>query len=183
MKARLSIEKAGLSRAGFLKLAATVAAAAIFSAGSLLGYAQTDATVLNAAEATKLLPEKVFFRGQSATTQLRNSGGVKFGDGMFLLAVMVDTSGYSSDVQQKYQAYFITEQPIKIEGHDLPAGIYGVGFIAGDKFNVLDVGAHELFTVGSHHDADLKRPMPLKVTADGSQFRLYEGRNYVSFSR
>ncbi len=161
-------------------------AAAVMVAGAM-GLAQSasaqDGTVLSAAESTKLLPASVFFRGQSATTQLRNSGGVKFGDGMFVLATLVDTSGYSTDVQQKYQAYFITEVAIKIEGHDLPAGIYGVGFVGGDKFNVLDVGAHELFTVGSHTDAELKRPMPLKVTAAAGGFRLYAGRKYVAFGK
>ena len=172
--------KSAASKVGFL--AALVCVTGIISA-STKAMSQAGPTVLNAAEATKLLPSSVFFRGQSATTQLRNSGGVKFSDGMFVLAALVDTSGYSSDVQQKYQAYFITEVPIKIEGHDLPAGSYGVGFIADNKFDVLDVGAHDLFTVTSHADADLKRPMPLKVTADSSSFRLYEGRNYVAFSR
>jgi hypothetical protein len=140
-------------------------------------------TVLPAVEATKLLPPAVFFRGQSATTQLRNSGGVKFADGMFVLSVLVDTSGYSSDVQAKYQAYLITEIPIKIEGHDLPAGVYGVGFIADNKFVVLDVGAHDLFSVTSKTDSELKRPVPLKVTSDASGFRLYEGRKFVTFAR
>jgi hypothetical protein len=140
-------------------------------------------TVLTVAETTKLLPEKVYFKGQSATTQLRNSGGVKFGDGQFVLATMVDTSGYSSDVSQKYQAYLIAETAVKIEGHDLPAGVYGVGFVADGKFVVMDVGAHDLFTVGSHKDEEMKRPTPLKVTAEGSGFRLYAGRNYVGFGR
>ncbi len=145
--------------------------------------ADSGGAVLSAAEATKLLPASVFFRGQSATTQLRNSGGVKFSDGMFVLSTLVDTSGYASDVQAKYQAYFIAEVPVKIEGHALPAGIYGVGFIGGDKFNVLDVGAHDLFTVGSHTDAELKRPMPLKVAEGQGGYRLYAGRRYVTFSR
>lgn len=143
----------------------------------------TQDTVLTVAEATKLLPAAVYFKGQSATTQLRNSGGVKFADGFYVLAVMVDTSGYSSDIQQKYQAYLIAEAAIKIEGHTLPAGIYGVGFVADNKFVVLDVGAHDLFSVSSHKDEALKRPMPLKVTADNGGFRLYAGRNYVSFAR
>jgi hypothetical protein len=140
-------------------------------------------TVLSVAEATKLLPASVYFKGQSATTQLRNSGGVKFADGSFVLSVLVDTSGYSSDVAQKYQAYFITEVPIKIEGHALAAGIYGVGFMADNKFVVLDVGAHDLFSVTSHKDEALKRPMPLKVTAEKDGFRLYAGRSYVTFAR
>ena len=66
---------------------------------------------------------------------------------------------------------------------DRPAGIYGIGFIPDQKFIVLDIGAHDLFTVSSHNDGDLKRPTPLKVVADGASFRLYEGRNYVQFSR
>jgi len=146
------------------------------------GQAAQD-TVLTVADATKLLPPAVYFKGQSATTQLRNSGGVKFADGFYVLAVMVDTSGYSSDIQQKYQAYLIAEAPLKIEGHALPAGIYGVGFVADNKFVVLDVGAHDLFSVSSHKDEALKRPMPLKVTADNGAFRLYAGRSYVSFAR
>ena len=145
--------------------------------------AQAGDTVLSAAEMSKLLPASVYFKGQSATTQVRNSGGVKFADGMYMLAVLVDTSGYSSEVAQKYQAYFIAETPIKIEGHDLPAGVYGVGFIAENKFVVLDVGAHDLFTVSSHKDEGLKRPMPLKVVAEGGGFRLYAGRTYVGLAR
>jgi len=165
---------------------APAVAVMILALAAILGHpaaAQATNSVLTVAETGKLLPASVFFRGQSATTQIRNSGGVKFADGMYVLATLVDTSGYSSDVQAKYQAYFITEVPLKIEGHDLPAGIYGIGFIPGQKFIVLDVGDHDLFTVSSHNDADLKRPTPLKVVADSANFRLYEGRNYIQFSR
>jgi len=97
---------------------------------------------------------------------------------------MVDTSGYSSDVASKYQAYFITEVPIKIGGQSLGAGVYGVGFVADNKFLVTDVGAHDVLTVATGDDAGLKRPTPLQVTADpAGGYRLYSGRRYVSFSR
>jgi len=172
-----------LKKLGLTALAALGMAAAVSAGLTGVVQAATGDSVLTVADTTKLLPEKVYFKGQSATTQLRNSGGVKFADGQFLLAVMVDTSGYSSDIQQKYQAYLITESPIKIEGHALPAGVYGVGFVAENKFVVLDVGAHDLFSVTSHKDEALKRPMPLKVTAEGDGFRLYAGRNYVGFGK
>ena len=141
-------------------------------------------TVLPAAEAGKVLPGVVFFRGQSAPVQLRNSGGVKFGDGMFVLAALVDTSGYSTAVQQKYQAYFITEVGIEINAHPLPPGAYGVGFVAG-HFGVMDLGNHDLFAVDATHDLELKRPTPLQVIPDGTagKFRLYEGRDYVVMTR
>jgi hypothetical protein len=87
-------------------------------------------------------------------------------------------------VASKYQTYFITEVPIKLGGESLPAGVYGVGFIPGDKFVVTDVGAHDVLTVSSSSDQDIKRPVPLQVITDpAGGFRLYEGRKYVTFSR
>jgi hypothetical protein len=144
----------------------------------------SNPTLLTAPEAAKLMPETVFFRGQVAGVQGRNSGGLKLTDGMLVLCALVDTSGYSTAVQQKYQAYFITEVPLDIGGQTLKPGAYGVGFIQGNKFLVMDVGAHDLFTVGSSHDAELKRPTPLQVLAESApnKFRLYINRNYVLIS-
>jgi len=167
-----------------LKLAAAGILAAAVIAAPLQSTAQASGTVLKPADTQKLLPASVYYKGQSATTQLRNSGGVKFADRYFVLATVVDTSGYSTSIAANYQAYFITEVPIKIGGQSLPAGVYGVGFIAGGKFIVTDVGAHEVFTVSSSDDAALKRPTPLQVIADPSGgYRLYAGRSYVVFNR
>jgi hypothetical protein len=168
---------------GISKLAAVAALAVAVLASPLRAPAQGD-TVLKAADTQKLLPAAVYYKAQSAPTQLRNSGGVKFADGSYVLATLVDTSGYSSDVASKYQGYFIAEVPLKIGGQALPAGVYGFGFIGGDKFLITDVGAHELLTVSSSSDQDLKRPVPLQFTTDsGGGFRIYTGRKYVSFNR
>jgi hypothetical protein len=167
-----------------LSLAAAAILAVTIMAAPGLMKAQGSDTVLKAADTQKMLPASVYYRGQSAPTQLRNSGGVKFGDGFFVLATMVDNSGYASDVQAKYQAYFVTEVPIKIGGESLVAGIYGIGFVGGNKFVVTDVGAHEVLSVSTSDDAGLKRPTPLQVVADpAGGFRLYAGRRYVNFSR
>jgi len=172
-----------MHRNAILKMVSAGMMAAAMTAAPLAAMAQSD-TVLKPADTQKLLPASVFYRAQSATTQLRNSGGVKFADGYFVLATMVNTSGYSTDVASKYQAYFITEVPIKIGGQSLVAGVYGVGFVADNKFVVTDVGAHDVLTVTSGEDAGLKRPTPLQVAADpAGGFRLYSGRRYVSFSR
>jgi hypothetical protein len=171
-----------LNRKRFLTMAAMAAFAIAGFPGGM--HAQSSGTVLKAAELQALIPASVFYRGQSATTQLRNSGGVKFSDGYFVLSVLVDTGGYSTSVAEKYQAYFINEVPITIGGQKLPAGVYGVGFVADNKFIVTDVGGHDVFMVADSTDNDLKRPMPLQVTSDaGGGFRLYKGRQYVSFSR
>jgi hypothetical protein len=140
-------------------------------------------TVLSATDVQKLLPASVWYAGQSAPTELRNSGGVKFADGHFVLATLVETSGYSTAIAAKYQAYFVAEVPLQIGGQSLPAGVYGVGFIAGNKFVVTDIGANDVFTVPSTNDTALARPRPLVVTTDpAGGFRLYAGRNYVTFA-
>ena len=141
--------------------------------------------VLTHEQTASLLPDKVFYRGQSATVQTRNSGGVQFPGGKLMLAAVVDTSGYSTAVAQSYQAYLITEVPLNVAGHNLVPGCYGFGFVAGDKMVVMDVGANVLFEVPTTKDAQLKRPNPLQIVPDTSaaqHYKLYMGRTYVTFA-
>jgi hypothetical protein len=166
-----------------LKLAAAGMLAVTMMAPGQMKAQQVGGTVLKPVDTEKLLPASVYYFGQSATTQVRNSGGVKFADGHYVLATLVDTSGYSTAVAAKYQAYFIVEVPIKLDGQSLAAGVYGAGFV-GDKFLVTDVGAHDLLIVPTTDDALMKHPMPLQVTVDpDGGYRLYAGRKYVNFSR
>jgi len=149
------------------------------------GDAPAKESVLKAADVgNKLLPDKVFFRGQSAPVQARNTGGVRYADGFFVLVCLVDNSGYSSGIREKYQAYFITEVPLEIGGQSLKPGAYGVGFLDADKFIVMDIAANDLFTTSSKKDAALKHPIPLQVVAaDGGAYRFYKGRDFVEFHR
>jgi hypothetical protein len=162
----------------------TLIAQATTERSSLTSSTSTRASVLDAVEVAKIIPASVFFRGQTASIQGRNSAGVRFGDKSMMLVSLVDTSGYSSQVQEKYQAYLITESTLAIDGHNLAPGAYGCGFISGDSFIVMDLGGHDLFTAHSTHDVDLHRPTPLQILAAPSpseDYRLYAGRNYVSF--
>ena len=143
-----------------------------------------NATILHAPEASKLLPDAVFYAGQSANTQLRNSAGVHFANGDYALAVLVDTSGYSTAVQQKYQGYLLTEAPLQLGGQTLAPGAYGFGFV-GNQFLVMDIGNHDLLQAPAHRDEGLLHPMPLQVLAGESpgEWRLCSGRDCVGFQR
>ena len=111
---------------------------------------------------------------------MRNSAGLSAANGKLVLAGLVDTSGYASDVQAKYQGLLITEVKLKIEGTDLPPGQYGFGFSQDGKFLVMDVGANDLFSVAGKMDDKLAHPVPLKIVEDGGAYRLYAGRKWVS---
>jgi hypothetical protein len=149
------------------------------------GSAPAKEAILNAAEVgDKLFPDKVFFRGQSATVQARNSAGVRYSDGFMVLAALVDSSGYSSGIKEKYQGYLLTEVPLEIGGQLVKPGAYGFGFIDGNKFVVMDLGANDLLKVDSTKDTAMKRPMPLQIiAAEAGAYKLYHGRDSVEFKR
>lgn len=142
--------------------------------------------ILKAADITpKLMPETVFFRGQTAPAQLRNSAGVRFSDDLYALAAIVDSSGYSSDIREKYQGYLITEVALNFGGQTVQPGAYGFGFLNGAKFVVMDLGAHDVIQAASQRDAEMKHPVPLQIAAApaGGTYRLYAGRDFVEFHR
>src|SRR5467141_4322228 len=108
--------------------------------------------VLKAADISpKIFPERVFFRGQSAPVQFRNSGGVHFADDLYVLAALVDSSGYSTGIREKYQAYLLNEVTLEIGGQTLKPGAYGFGFQEGGKFLIMDIGANDVLYAGRDH--------------------------------
>jgi len=144
-------------------------------------FAQGKAGLMTPEEVKKAAPKDYFYRGQSATTQVRNCGGIRATqDGKMVLACLVDTSGYSADIQQKYMGLLITEVKLDVGGSSLAPGEYGFGFTKGDQLVVTDVGANDLFSVKATTDDNLKRPVPLKIVEDGGAYKLYAGKKWVS---
>ena len=141
--------------------------------------AQDSGTVLAGAELTKVVPTSYYFQGQSAPTQMRNAAAARFGTNRFVIAGMVDTSGYSADVRARYQGFFITDSAITIGGESLSTGAYGFGFTNDGKLNILDLAGNQVLSISTTNDKALKRPRPLTMTMDGSSVRLYAGRDYV----
>jgi len=130
-------------------------------------------------ELKNVVPAEFFFRGQKAPTQLRNSTGFQTAEGKITFGALVDVSGYSSAIQQKYQGMFTTESKLNIGGSELAPGEYGFGFAA-DKFVVMNVASEDTLSVPSQTDADLKRAVPLRMVEDGAGYKLYAGRKWVA---
>jgi hypothetical protein len=135
--------------------------------------------LLNGDELKKAVPAEFFFAGQKAPTQLRNAAGFQTAAGKIALFVLVDTSGYSSAIQQKYQGMLITESKLNIGGSELIPGEYGFGF-ASDKFVVMNAANEDAISTSYQADGELKRPVPLKLTEDGAGYKLYAGKKWVA---
>jgi hypothetical protein len=141
---------------------------------------QTSKHLLSSEELQKTVPTEFFYRGQKAPVQLRNASGFQLADGKITFAALVDTAGYSTAVQQKYQGLLVTESKLNIGGSELAPGEYGFGFSADGKFMVMDVANDDLLSAAGQTDQVLKRPVPLKLVEDGDGYRLYEGRKWVA---
>lgn len=141
---------------------------------------QTKKTgVLDPADLKTVVPTNYFFDGLVATVQSRNSGAVRLESGKLIVAAFVDNSGYSSEVQAKYQGLLITEAKVSIGSSEITPGQYGFGFTKEGNFVVLDITANEILTTKYEQDDQLKRPVPLKIVADNDGYRLYAGKKYV----
>ena len=171
-----------VSRRGIVSTIVLALCAMCATPGVMLAQSAQSPKVLNRDEASKILPPSVFFRGQSAAIQGRNSAGLRLADGKLVLVTMVDTSGYASAVQQKYQAYRITEVPLRIVDQMLQPGAYGFGFLEGGKMVVMDIGANDILHAATTRDEKLARPTPLQIIEAGKGIRLYLGRSYVPIS-
>jgi hypothetical protein len=132
---------------------------------------QASKHVLSSDEVKKAVPTEYFFRGQKAPVQVRNAVGFQLADGKMMLAALVDASGYSTAIQQKYQGMLITETKLNIGGSEVAPGQYGFGFTADGKFIVMDVA--------SQTDSALQHAVPLKLVEDGAGYKLYAGKKWI----
>jgi hypothetical protein len=149
---------------------------------AVVATAQESVTVLTGAELARVVPTSFYFQGLTAQTQIRNSGAARFGTNRYVIAGMVDTSGYAADVRAKYEGFVITDSAIEINGHDLQTGAYGFGFTDDGKMSVLDLSGKEILSASTTKDSSLRRPRPLMMMKIADGVRLYSGRDYVTIT-
>ncbi len=152
----------------------------VFVMASFALAQQVSKHVLSGEELNKTVSTEYFYRGQKAPVQLRNAVGFQLADGKMTLASLVDASGYSTAIQQKYQGLLITESKLHIGSSTLPPGQYGFGFTAEGKFVVMDVANSEVLSAAFQTDDKLQRPVPLKLMEDGDGYKLYAGRKWIA---
>ena len=154
----------------------------VAASSAILARAQEPVTILEGAALTRVVPAGFYYQGLSAPTQMRNAAAARFGEKRYLIAALVDTAGYAADVRAKYEGFFITDSPIKINGLDLNVGAYGFGFSADGKMQILDLAGNQVLSTTTSKDNELKRPRPLMMSKAGADLRLYNGKDYVNIT-
>jgi hypothetical protein len=158
---------------------AAVAGLTVLCSMAFVVVAQDRAVILTGADLTRVVPTGFYFQGLTAPTQMRNAAAARFGTNRYVIAGMVDTSGYAADVRATYEGFLITDSAISINGSDLGVGAYGFGFGKDGKLNILDLAGSKILSVSTIRDSKLKRPRPLMMTSADDGIRLYAGKEYV----
>ena len=122
-----------------------------------------------------------YLEGNAIPAQKRNTVVLKGADGKRMLFGLLDTSGYSTEIQQKYAGMLILERKTSLGGTAVAAGAYGFGLRKGTPpegpgtLVIYDVGGEKVGEAPAQWDAALARPVPLQVLNG----RLYVGRHWV----
>lgn len=160
----------------------TITALAALALAGASSARQRGPVVLEGDDLTRVVPTGFFFEKQSAPTQMRNASAVQWGRGeraRYVIAGLVDTSGYSSEVRAKYQGFFINDTPVMVGGRMLPIGAYGFGFTDNGRVRIFDVSGRQVLTAPASKDSRMQRPRPLMFTTEYGDVRLYSGRDYA----
>ncbi len=134
------------------------------------------------------VPKDFYLEGNAIPVEKRNTVLLNTSSGARVLVGLIDTTGYSSQIQRKYIGMLIAEARVAVCGVDLGVGSYGFGLQkpaspsqGAGQFYVYDQAGKQVGSCAVEADKGLKQPMPLKVTteADGGT-RLCLGRYCIA---
>jgi hypothetical protein len=136
----------------------------------------------------KVIPKDFVLEENAIPTEKRNSALVMSPSGARIVVGLLDTSGYSSQVQEKYLGMLIAEGRVTVCGRHVAIGSYGFGLAksgsaAGghaSQFMVYNQAGEKVAECTASWDAKIKSPRPLEVVVHGGRTaRLYVGRTWV----
>ncbi len=133
------------------------------------------------------IPNDFYLEGNRIPVEKRNAVLLKTPAGARLLLALIDTTGYSSQIKQKYVGMVISEGTVSIGSVPLTTGSYGFGLekppAAGSedaKFFLYNQAGEKLGECEAKKDTALKQPKPLNVVlSKETGARLYLGRYFL----
>ncbi len=130
------------------------------------------------------VPADFYLEGNHIPVQKRNADVLKNAKGARVVLALLDTSGYSSQIQQKYLGMLITETRISVCGNPLGVGSYGLGMErpaatsnANAPFKIYNQAGEKVGECAAKKDDSVKQPTPLAVTtAKDGPTKVYLGK-------
>jgi hypothetical protein len=160
---------------------------AVLALAGMAAQAQKGFEPLTGKPFDDAVPKDFYLEGNSIPVQKRNASVVRAPAGARAVFALIDTTGYSSDIQTKYVGMIITEGDLTICGKRIGTGSYGFGWTKPGpqvdqpgKFSLYDQAGKPVASCVTPRDAKLPQPRPLQlVPGSGDAARLYYGRHYL----
>ena len=164
-----------------------IVALAIFVSAPRRADAQGAFTQLTGKAFESAIPSDFYLEGNRIPVEKRNAVLLKTPAGARLILALIDTTGYSAQIKQKYIGMVITEGAVSVCSVPLNVGSYGFGLekpAAGSsedaKFSLYNQAGEKLGDCGARKDGAVKQPKPLNVVlSKEAGARLYLGRYFV----
>jgi hypothetical protein len=162
--------------------------AILLSMAAASAIAQNQFQLVTGKAFDSALPKDFYLEGNAIPTAKRNAAMVTSPSGARAVFSLLDTTGYSSNIVEKYIGMIITEGDLSICGQKVTVGSYGFGWAQSPRgedkpgtFSLYNQAGAKLAECSTPRDADLKIPRPLQVVVktDGTA-TLYHGRNSVA---
>ena len=151
-------------------------------AASIIAPAQSGFDLVTGKAFDAAFVKDFYLEGNSIPTEKRNAALVKTPAGARVEFALLDTSGYSSQIQQKYSGMVISEGDVSVGGVKLGVGSFGFGTklphppgTADGEVFFYDQAGKEIGHCAAKRDPSVKAPRPLQVSVSGSSARLYLG--------
>jgi len=133
------------------------------------------------------VPADFYLEGNRIPVEKRNAVLLKNPTGARLVLGLLDTTGYSSQIQQKYIGMIITEARISVCGNEIGVGSYGFGLErpaatsnADAPFRLYNQAGEKVGECAAKKDQSAKEPKPLTVVASkGTSAKLYLGKYVI----
>ena len=128
------------------------------------------------------VPKDFYLEGNSIPTEKRNAALIKTPGGARVVFALIDTTGYSSQIQQKYIGMLISEGNVTVCGNKVGVGSYGFGLnktASSATFVLYNQAGTKVGDCSVKSDAALEHPSPLQVKLSSQKVMLYLGRYRV----
>ena len=132
----------------------------------------------------RAVPTDFYLVGEHIPVEARNAAVLKNAKGARLVVALIDTTGYTSQIQQKYIGMLITETKLSVCSISVGVGSYGFGLNrpaatsnADAMFMLYNQAGEKLGECAAKKDDTVSQPKPLSVsTAKGAPAKLYLGK-------
>jgi hypothetical protein len=116
------------------------------------------------------MPKDFYLEGNAIPTDKLNAVLLKSSSAPRVLFAVINTTGYSSQIKQKYMGMAITEGRVSVCGTPVDVGSYGFGLdkpaapsTADAKFHLYNQAGTEVASCAAPRDAKIKVAKPLQV--------------------